>query len=217
LDNTLVDRDGAVRRLLSRWAAAASLEPELLQTIFAVDKGGYGDRKAYYQLLHRHLPHGDTELATLAAYRRELQREIKPFPGVSNTLECLTQHYVLALLSNGDPEHQREKLRQSGLGGLFLPVRILITGDIDSRKPDPAVYHTIQRMLGVPMRSILHVGDQWEADVLGPSALGMQTCWVSGSSERKSEYLPNHTAVAGIPELPGVLEIKPDKQECCHA
>lgn len=217
LDNTLVDRDGAVRRLLGRWADEVTLAPELLETILAVDKGGYGDRKDYYRHLHQFLPHGEHQEATLASYRKELQREIRPFPGVCETLESLSHHFVLALLSNGDPKHQREKLRQSGLGCFFESEKILITGDIDSRKPDPAVYRRIQTMLKIPMHSILHVGDQWEADIVGPSEAGMQTCWVSESTSR-IQNRPHHVmVVANILELPSILGIAQPKDQVSHA
>jgi putative hydrolase of the HAD superfamily len=208
LDNTLVDRDGAVRRLLGRWADEVSLEPGLLETILVVDKGGYGDRESYYRLLHQHLRQGATEEATLAAYRTELQNEIKAFPGVSSTLESLSRQFVLALLSNGDPKHQREKLRQSGLGGFFESDKILIAGDINSRKPNPAVYGKIQSMLKLPMQSILHVGDQWEADIAGPSEAGMQTCWVSGSTFEKATSPNASMVITTILELPGILEVE---------
>ena len=54
-------------------------------------------------------------------------------------------------------------------------------GDVRSLgKPDPAIYHPVLDMLGLPHGRVLAVGDALRTDIAGAAAAGLDSCWVLG-------------------------------------
>lgn len=49
---------------------------------------------------------------------------------------------------------------------------VVSSSDLGAAKPDPAIFREAARLLDLPPRSILHVGDRWELDVVGAAAAG---------------------------------------------
>jgi putative hydrolase of the HAD superfamily len=97
----------------------------------------------------------------------------------------------LALLTNGDPIMQQEKIARFALGGLFDA--ILIEGEFGKGKPDPAVYHHVLGRLDVAASDATMVGDNLEWDVAGAQRVGMRGVWI----DRATRGLP-----AGHPVRP---------------
>ena len=58
---------------------------------------------------------------------------------------------------------------------------VVISHRVGVIKPHPAIFAAARSALGDPAPSaILHVGDDWAADVAGAAAVGWRTAWVSG-------------------------------------
>lgn len=113
-----------------------------------------------------------------ARFREERLARCAPFPGVAALLRELRGRLRLAVVTNGMPELQREKLRASGLAELVDVV--VVSGDVGTAKPDPRVFAAALDALGVPAAAAVMVGDNLARDVGGAAALGMRTVWVSG-------------------------------------
>ncbi|HYB69810.1 MAG TPA: HAD family hydrolase [Candidatus Bathyarchaeia archaeon] len=113
------------------------------------------------------------------------------FPGVTPALETLRDRGVpLALVTNGDPGHQRRKIAQHDLERFFDV--IVIEGEIGAGKPDDLVYRYTLSKLQVRAEDAAMVGDNLEWDVAAPQRLGMRGIWVDG---------PGH----GVPPAAGVV------------
>lgn len=107
-----------------------------------------------------------------------------------------------ALLTNGWSPLQEEKARLVGfLGSVFVSERI------NSRKPARAAFDVLAKHLGVPLTSLWYVGDDPEADVVGPAALGVTTVWYAedGAVYPSDLAAPAHT-IASLSELPPLLQ-----------
>ena len=64
---------------------------------------------------------------------------------------------------------------------LALPVRDVVSScDLGVAKPDPAIFRAAARLLDLPPRSILHVGDRWELDIVGAVAAGFDAALYRG-------------------------------------
>jgi putative hydrolase of the HAD superfamily len=81
----------------------------------------------------------------------------------------------LALLTDGRPNAQRNKLRALGIEGCFE--RILITDDLGAacRKPGTLGFELLLADLGEAAQGAMYIGDNPAKDFLGPRRLGMTT------------------------------------------
>jgi len=118
----------------------------------------------------------------LQALRDRHQRFL---PGAEAALARLRRMVpALALVTNGAADAQRAKLRRFGLERWFDHVQI--EGEFGSGKPEPEVFlHVIER-LGVAPEACLMVGDNFEADVLGAQAVGMEAAWLHRAAAGRS-------------------------------
>ncbi|CAN7340762.1 HAD family hydrolase [Phyllobacterium sp. LjRoot231] len=95
----------------------------------------------------------------LAVGREMLRHPVETLPHVQETLEELTTHYRLVLITKGDLFDQERKLAQSGLGDFFHAVEIV------SNK-DNATYERIFKRHGDgPTRSMM-IGNSLKSDVV---------------------------------------------------
>lgn len=108
-----------------------------------------------------------------------------PYDDAAYTLEQLSGKYMLALLSNGPSDGQRNKLRQCGLDKYFDPERIIVSGDYGIKKPDPRIFIIACEKLGVKPEEAVYVGDIYARDVLGAHRAGLTPVWIWNWGERK--------------------------------
>jgi putative hydrolase of the HAD superfamily len=120
----------------------------------------------------------DTALADDIAQGYIALREgnLRPFPGATETLECLRERGArLALLTNGGEEMQRAKIEKFGLARFFDC--IVIEGAFGCGKPDPRVYEHALECLDAAPAGAWMVGDNLEADVAGAQQAGIFAIW----------------------------------------
>ncbi len=101
---------------------------------------------------------------------------IRFFPKASETLQRLKKNGVsLALMTNGEAEHQRKKVVRFDLEKVFDVV--LIEGEMGFGKPDKRVFHRALEALNLAPDSAWAIGDNLEWDVWGPQQLGIHSIW----------------------------------------
>jgi putative hydrolase of the HAD superfamily len=72
-------------------------------------------------------------------------------------------------------------------------------------KPDSRIFEHAAKALGVPLAEIVHVGDAWEADVIGARSAGAQAIWFAPTDDRA---LPSGVvACRNAPELRHALTL----------
>jgi putative hydrolase of the HAD superfamily len=99
-------------------------------------------------------------------------------PGVSAMLARLAQGRDLAILSNWPLAATIDRYAEAH-GWLPYFKGIIVSQRIGTIKPQPAIFEAARAVLGGPdPGSILHVGDDWAADVVGASAMGWHTAWL---------------------------------------
>lgn len=92
-------------------------------------------------------------------------------PGTLELLDYLiTRSYRMHILTNGFEEVQHIKLEKSGLRPFFKEV--ITSEEIGVRKPDPRIFRHTEGRIGAKGSSILMVGDNLEADVVGARNAG---------------------------------------------
>lgn len=123
-------------------------------------------------------------------------------PAALPMLDALRGRYQLALVTNGAPDVQREKLEGSGLGSRFAAV--VISCEVGIGKPEPGIFSAAVEGIGVAANDAVMVGDSAERDVAGARAAGLRTVWLDreDAGARSNADL----RVTRLDELPAALD-----------
>jgi putative hydrolase of the HAD superfamily len=215
------------------WRAAPTIEYcreigisswEGLWARFAPGGGGLAELSAWapaYRLeaWSRALAQHGVEDATLArqlagefgARRRSLQ---VPFADAEPALRQLRQEYRLAILTNGAPDLQREKLHLSGLAGYFEAV--FVSGDLGFGKPDVRVFAAVIDRVGQRAAELVMVGDGLRRDVAGAQQAGIPGMWIDRDGGQSEPGVVPDARITLLTELREAVR-KLDQQEACVA
>jgi putative hydrolase of the HAD superfamily len=135
------------------------------------------------------------------ATRRGRQRLLA---GARELLTQLAPDYSLALLTNGAPDLQREKIAASGLEPFFKA--IAVSGEHGIGKPKPEIFHRLLGELGVSPSEAIMVGNSLERDIAGARNAGIPSIWIRvPGSEELADVTPDHT-ITELSEIPAILE-----------
>jgi HAD superfamily hydrolase (TIGR01509 family) len=106
----------------------------------------------------------------------------KPIAGMFELVaELRARDVPVGIISNSEG-HLAELVAELGYSALF-PV-VIDSGRVGVDKPNPRIFQLAAEALGVPLAEIVHVGDAWEADVLGARAVSAQAIWYAPTDDR---------------------------------
>ena len=91
-------------------------------------------------------------------------------------LARLALDHRLALVTNGAPDVQREKLAGTTLAGYFSA--IVISCEVGFAKPDPRIFEIALDRIGASAPEAVMVGDSLARDVAGARAAGIRAVWI---------------------------------------
>lgn len=95
----------------------------------------------------------------------------RPFPDVLPALRSLRERgKILAVVSNWDPALPT-LLTELGLAEFFA--FILPSAEVGVEKPDGRIFSLALQRLGLEPWEVVHIGDQYETDVVGARAVGI--------------------------------------------
>jgi putative hydrolase of the HAD superfamily len=236
IEAVLFDLDGTLVDALSAWDAAfasalaiavrtypelaelgggAAVHRSLFRPLVAAEHRAAGSghwdprflRRAFHALLSTHA-RSDPALADrlYATYAATWPQHVRPYAEVPAVLEALAGRVQLAIVSNGDGPEQRAKIGPLGLDAHF-PV-VCISGELGTRKPEPAIFEHALDALSVPPDRAIHVGDDLEADIGGARATGLAaSVWVHRDGEGATPveaHVPENR-LASLEPLPALL------------
>jgi HAD superfamily hydrolase (TIGR01509 family) len=120
------------------------------------------------------------EVATvLDTYSAAFLRRMVPVADAGATLERLAERgFALAILSNWPLAVTIDRYAEAQ-GWLPFLRAIVVSQRVGVIKPHPAIFRAVERELGlVSGAAILHVGDDWAADVVGARGAGWHTAYL---------------------------------------
>jgi putative hydrolase of the HAD superfamily len=106
---------------------------------------------------------------------------VRPLPGAGEAVEALADDHRLAVLTNGAPEMQSEKLSALPFRDPFEDV--VHAGYDAPRKPEPDPFHHALDLLEADPERAVHVGNSLSTDVPGAHAAGLRSAWLSDGSD----------------------------------
>jgi len=136
-------------------------------------------------------------------FPRERRRLHIVYPDVKAVLDNLRARYPLALLSNGAPDLQWEKIRGAGLKDYFDP--IVVTGELGVGKPDPRVYRHVLDLLKVSPEAAVMVGNSLRSDIAGAKAVGIRAIWVNRDGKELNGEVRPDAEIRDLSQLNGSL------------
>lgn len=107
------------------------------------------------------------------------------FPGVEDTLEVLSRHYKLAIISNGNRKRLQRNLEKLKLTPWFDQERLFTTENDGPRKPHPAIFEQALKSMGSAAGQSVMVGNSWRNDVVGAASTGMDAVWIHPANIKK--------------------------------
>ncbi|WP_121822492.1 HAD family hydrolase [Halostella salina] len=110
---------------------------------------------------------------------------VRPLPGAAEAVERLAADHRLAVLTNGAPGMQSEKLAALPFRDAFEAV--VHAGYDAPRKPEPEPYHHALDLLDATPERAVHVGNSLTTDVPGAHAAGVRSAWLSDGSDPDPE------------------------------
>lgn len=103
--------------------------------------------------------------------------DLDVFEDVRLSMERLSDlGYDLYIVSNGDPNILDSMVSKAEIGDLLEDT--ISADEIESYKPDSAIYEHTSERTGTPLENIVHVATPWY-DIYGADNAGMQTTWVN--------------------------------------
>jgi len=139
------------------------------------------------------------------AFANEFTRYVSLDTDAPYVLQKLHRKYKLGLISNfAIPECGWKLLEKFGLRRFFDVV--IISGEINRRKPSAEVFEKALEALGVKASEAVFVGDMLDLDVAGPKKVGMKTVLINRRSlEENSDVKPDRV-ITHLSELLVALE-----------
>jgi len=130
-----------------------------------------------YALAAEGVEPSEEEVAEINAVYHDLE----PFEDVTEGFRRLdTAGYSPSVLSNGDPAMLESLVESTGIAE---HVDTVVSADeIQTFKPEPALYEHAAERVGTPIGNVAHVAAHW-MDVQGAGHAGMQGVWIDRAGE----------------------------------
>jgi len=131
--------------------------------------------------------------------------QVEAMPGALETLTVLRRDWWLALATNAKDSDESQiwaALARVGLAELIDAVYCFRR--IGHKKPTAAFFGYILADLGTGPERVAMIGDDFESDVLGANASGIQAVWFDEGAGQRREG-PLFRTVHRLAELPEVL------------
>jgi putative hydrolase of the HAD superfamily len=121
-----------------------------------------------------------------------------------DSLPCLRslKGRSLGLITNGEKEQHRSKIRKTDLGPYFSTV--IISGEVGCAKPEQAIFELAAKQAGAPLADCVYVGDRLETDARGSRKAGMKGIWLDRKNKGGESGL-EVPVIRSLMELPGLL------------
>jgi len=126
-------------------------------------------------------------------------------PDAETVVRDLALDHRLALVTNGAPDVQREKLSHTAFAPSFEVT--IISAELGVGKPDAQIFETALAALDLKPQHAVMIGDSLARDVAGAQAAGMRAIWIDrGTRENVPAPAPVPDArVAGLTEVRSAL------------
>ncbi|MEZ0487730.1 YjjG family noncanonical pyrimidine nucleotidase [Fibrella aquatica] len=115
-------------------------------------------------------------------YLQLLPRKAHLTDSAKELLEHLHGRYRMHIITNGFAEIQAVKMASSEIAHFFEEV--ITTQSADAKKPNPLIFEYALKASGATVAESLMLGDNYEADILGAKAVGLDTVFYNPKGQQ---------------------------------
>ena len=113
----------------------------------------------------------------VSLYVSDRYRGLQLFEDTLEVVETIKRYADVGIITNGPSKIQRDKILMLELSDVF-PI-ILISEEVGSWKPDPAIFHRALELGNASPGEAVFVGDSPDHDIAGARAAGLTTIWMN--------------------------------------
>ena len=127
----------------------------------------------------------------------------EPYPETREALEAVSKNCQVVVLSNAD-----DRFLEPVLERLDFPFAAALSSEgARCYKPNPELFLTLLRQMGLRPEEAIYVGDRQYEDVQGAGQVGMGTVWINRTGTEPDPNLraPDYR-IASLLELPALIE-----------
>lgn len=192
LDNTLIDRQKAAREIIKDIIdmdfpnASIEEKQDIFLKLYEFDAEGHVLKEEcfkkyieYFQIKHK------TWEEYYDYWNKNFAKNTYVFPKSDEVLKYIKSKYRIAMITNGNVDMQREKLKRSTIQYHFDT--IMISGEFGIPKPDARIFLEMCRRLNVKPEECVYVGDSLKHDVSGSIGAGMHSIWIHPNPEYRTD------------------------------
>lgn len=136
-------------------------------------------------------------------FQKERRKLSEAYSDVKKNLSKLRTKYILAIITSGAPDLQREKIRAAKLGKFFA--QIVISGEVGVGKPDPEIFNIALKRIGIKPDQAVMAGNNLETDIKGANEAGMKSVWLNRKKERNKTSIKPDYEINNLNELEPIL------------
>jgi putative hydrolase of the HAD superfamily len=125
---------------------------------------------------------GDTVMRDFPAYPGPMAYwpEVEAVAGIETALQQLRKDFICCLASNAvDSDADLVGLALSRVNLRQYFQYLFTSRELGFKKPDPAFYRELLRMMNLQPEDCIAVGNDYEKDILQAKLIGMHTVWFS--------------------------------------
>ncbi|WP_346935718.1 HAD family hydrolase [Clostridium sp.] len=208
LDDTIHDRNRSLSKFVDLFKLKYSevLDYDSMAIIkdifFEIDKQGYKPREEMFkELQDRILWRYKPDLKELIDFWNvEFPKCAEPMPNLYNVLDYFIDRNIkMGIITNGNSDFQNTKIDKLDFRKYMKT--IIISEEIDIRKPDPKIFHLALSKINSKNETTLFVGDNPIIDIKGAIDSGLTSVWLShGEAWNLKQYTPKYI-INNISEL----------------
>ncbi len=195
LDNTLIDRAGAVDRWARDFASVRGSGAADAEWLVAADRDGLESRERFAAMIaERFGLDARDEGAIVAELRAGLVSQLVVDDAVIGALRgARAAGWAPFVVTNGTVQQQERKLRHTGLDREVAGW--VISEGAGLRKPDPAIFRLAAEQAGQSLDGAWMIGDSAQADIEGARGVGLPGVWLHrGRPWPLTAFEPGHVA-----------------------
>ena len=130
----------------------------------------------------------------------EFRNKVVFFEGAINVLIALSEKYKVYALTNGNADVKMIGIDKYLSGAVS-------SAEVGVSKPSPEIFEAVLNKAGEEAKSCIHVGDDYEDDIVGANNAGIASIWLNHQHQSGPSMNLATRVVSKVTEIPGAVKL----------